>query len=176
MTPFAGSITSYVSSSRGQSGDGHPAFANPPMLVSQDGKLHVDVVGAPAVYTIAGHAFQGMLYNGQYIPPVWRFHRGDKVTVTLHNQLTEPTNLHFHGLGVSPEEWTILNQDTQYHDFHIHQTRFLVTEVKGAPTQFDLLRDTFRVPPMQNGKPGRPNSSSRSRILRLSAASSFIAT
>jgi FtsP/CotA-like multicopper oxidase with cupredoxin domain len=52
------------------------------------------------------------------------------------------------------EEWTILNNDTQYHDFHIHQTGFLVTEVNGAPVHFQGLRDTFSVPPMQNGKPG----------------------
>jgi suppressor of ftsI len=52
------------------------------------------------------------------------------------------------------EEWTILNKDTQYHDFHIHQTGFLVTQVNGAPTNFDGLRDTFSVPPSRNGKPG----------------------
>jgi FtsP/CotA-like multicopper oxidase with cupredoxin domain len=52
------------------------------------------------------------------------------------------------------EEWTILNKDSQYHDFHIHQTGFLVTEVNGVPTDFDGLRDTFSVPPAQNGKAG----------------------
>ena len=52
------------------------------------------------------------------------------------------------------EEWTILNKDSQYHDFHIHQTGFLVTEVNGAAVDFDGLRDTFSIPPQQNGKPG----------------------
>ena len=52
------------------------------------------------------------------------------------------------------EEWTIVNNDSQYHDFHIHQTGFLVTEVNGATADFDGLRDTFSVPPAQNGKPG----------------------
>jgi FtsP/CotA-like multicopper oxidase with cupredoxin domain len=52
------------------------------------------------------------------------------------------------------EEWTIVNEDSQYHDFHIHQTGFLVTEVDSAPTDFDGLRDTFSVPPARNGKPG----------------------
>ncbi|MGZ3506750.1 MAG: multicopper oxidase domain-containing protein, partial [Vulcanimicrobiaceae bacterium] len=52
------------------------------------------------------------------------------------------------------EEWTILNKDTQYHDFHIHQTGFLVTDVNGRSTRFDGLRDTFSVPPMVSGKPG----------------------
>jgi suppressor of ftsI len=31
---------------------------------------------------------------------------------------------------------------------------FLVTEVNGSPVHFDGLRDTFSVPPMENGKPG----------------------
>jgi suppressor of ftsI len=84
-----------------RSGVGQP-FANPVMLSSDDGKLHVDLVAAPATYTIGGHRFEGMLYNGQYIPPVWRLHSGDILTVTLHNQLAEETNLHFHGLNVSP--------------------------------------------------------------------------
>jgi FtsP/CotA-like multicopper oxidase with cupredoxin domain len=66
------------------------------------GKLHVDLVAAPAVYTIEGHKFQGMVYNGRYMPPLWRVCAGDIVTVTLHNQLAEETNLHFHGLGGSP--------------------------------------------------------------------------
>ena len=52
------------------------------------------------------------------------------------------------------EEWTILNKDTQYHDFHIHQTGFLVTEVNETATDFDGLRDTFSVPPLRDGKPG----------------------
>ncbi len=43
-----------------------------------------------------------MLYNGAYVPPVWRVRPGDTLHVTLHNRLPEPTNLHFHGLHVSP--------------------------------------------------------------------------
>jgi suppressor of ftsI len=77
-------------------------FANPVMLGSRDGKLHVDLVAAPTTYTIGGHQFQGMLYTGQYMPPLWRLHAGDILTVTLQNKLSEETNLHFHGLGVSP--------------------------------------------------------------------------
>ena len=29
-----------------------------------------------------------------------------------------------------------------------------MTEVNGIPTHFDGLRDTFSVPPVENGKPG----------------------
>lgn len=82
-------------------GVGDP-FANPLMLTSHDGKLHVDLVAASATYAIGGYQFQGMLYNGQYMPPLWRLRAGDALTVTLHNKLSEETNLHFHGLNVSP--------------------------------------------------------------------------
>jgi FtsP/CotA-like multicopper oxidase with cupredoxin domain len=82
--------------------DAASGFANPPMLSSRDGQLHVDLTAALATYTINGHQFQGMLYNGSYMPSVWRLHAGDSLTVTLHNHLNEPTNLHFHGLDVSP--------------------------------------------------------------------------
>jgi suppressor of ftsI len=85
-----------------QKHDSAQSFANPVMLTSRDGKLDVDLVAADAAYTIGGHQFQGMLYNGQYMPSVWRLRSGDILTVTLHNQLSEETNLHFHGLGVSP--------------------------------------------------------------------------
>jgi FtsP/CotA-like multicopper oxidase with cupredoxin domain len=47
----------------------------------------VDLVAAPGSCTIDGHQFEGMLYNDAYIPPVWRVHSGDTVTVNLHNEL-----------------------------------------------------------------------------------------
>jgi suppressor of ftsI len=78
------------------------SFANPPTLESRDGHLHVDLVAAPGSYTIQGHTFQGMLYNGQFMPPTWRVRARDTVTVVLHNRLAQETNLHFHGLDVSP--------------------------------------------------------------------------
>jgi len=79
-----------------------PPFANPPMLYSRDGQLHVDLVAASGAYTIGDHQFQGMLFNGQYMPSVWRLRPGDTLTVTLHNRLSQETNFHFHGLDVSP--------------------------------------------------------------------------
>jgi suppressor of ftsI len=79
-----------------------PPFANPVMVTSHDGRLHVNLVAAPATYAIGGHQFQGMLYNGQYMPPLWRLRAGDILTVTPHNKLSEETNLHSHGLNVSP--------------------------------------------------------------------------
>jgi suppressor of ftsI len=104
-------------------GPEHP-FANPPMLYSRDGQLHVDLVAAPNTYTIDGHQFQGMLYNGAYMPPVWRVRLGDTLTITLHNQLSEETNLHFHGLDVSP----LKNGDNVF--LHIQPGQTFTYEIK----------------------------------------------
>ena len=77
-------------------------FVDPPMLSSSHGQLVVPLDTAPGAFWIDGRRFDGLLYNGAYIPPVWRVRPGDMLTVTLHNQLQEMTNLHFHGLNVSP--------------------------------------------------------------------------
>ncbi|WP_035648263.1 multicopper oxidase family protein [Bradyrhizobium sp. ORS 285] len=48
-----------------------------------------------------------MLYDGKLIPEVWRLNAGDVVDIKLRNQLTPgdfaATNLHTHGLLVSPD-------------------------------------------------------------------------
>lgn len=80
-----------------------PPLATPRALVARHGQLHVDLTAAPGDYVIGGERFEGMLYNDAYIPAVWRLKPGDTLTVSLHNRLPQPTNLHFHGLHVSPQ-------------------------------------------------------------------------
>src|SRR5437899_3648122 len=94
-------LTAGLWSAPQQKSSDHP-FANPPMLESRDGRLRVELTVAPATYTIEGHQFTGMLYNGQLISPVWHLRPGDTLTVVLHNKLSQDTNLHFHGMNVSP--------------------------------------------------------------------------
>jgi FtsP/CotA-like multicopper oxidase with cupredoxin domain len=43
-----------------------------------------------------------MLYNGSLVGPTLLINPGDRVELSLVNSLDEPTNLHFHGLHVSP--------------------------------------------------------------------------
>ncbi len=52
------------------------------------------------------------------------------------------------------EEWTIINNDQQYHSFHIHQTPFLVTVVGDDRVDDHSLRDTASVPPATDQGPG----------------------
>jgi FtsP/CotA-like multicopper oxidase with cupredoxin domain len=51
------------------------------------------------------------------------------------------------------EAWTIRNEDDQLHNFHIHQTEFLVTAIDGVAQTVDSLYDTFSLPAAKHGGP-----------------------
>jgi suppressor of ftsI len=54
----------------------------------------------------------------------------------------------------SVKEWTIRNEDNQLHNFHIHQTPFLVTEINGVPEPMLSLFDTITIPSRVGDEPG----------------------
>jgi FtsP/CotA-like multicopper oxidase with cupredoxin domain len=77
-------------------------FREPPVIVSRNGVLQASLAAALTSVSVAGQKVQLMLYNGLYIPPTLRAHPGDTIRIRLANGLAEPTNLHTHGLTVSP--------------------------------------------------------------------------
>ncbi|WP_019873149.1 multicopper oxidase family protein [Sporichthya polymorpha] len=84
----------------------------PQVLASRGGRLRIDLTAAGAV---RGKQRTGMLtFNGGSPGPTLRVHPGDELAVRLINRLDEPTNLHTHGLRVSPEG----NSDNPF--LHIH--------------------------------------------------------
>jgi len=80
-----------------------PPFANPPELVSAGGVLTGTFTIAPVTLTVAGKTvdFPG-LYNGLYMPPLLRVQPGDNIRLTLVNNGPNPTNVHYHGVRVTP--------------------------------------------------------------------------
>jgi FtsP/CotA-like multicopper oxidase with cupredoxin domain len=77
-------------------------FPEPPMWFSRRGNLNVNLTASVSPVTIAGHRQVTMNYNGYWPAPVMVFCPGDNVVVHFHNKLSEVTNLHVHGLHVSP--------------------------------------------------------------------------
>ena len=79
-------------------------FSNPPILESAGGILRGTLIVAPAEVTVAGKTVTTTLYNGQYMPPVLKLQPGDTIRLRLINghKSPAPTNVHYHGLGVSP--------------------------------------------------------------------------
>ncbi len=74
-----------------------------PEIRSHDGVLQAVLEARPHTVMIGKVAFPGFIYNGSYPGPVLRVRPGDFVHIRLINHLPEPTNLHFHGLRVTPE-------------------------------------------------------------------------
>jgi len=88
-----------------------PDIPEPDSVSSRNGVLQYTLTQAPARVTVAGRSFTSNVFNGQYIPPVLRMQRGDRLELQLVNnigkadvQIDGPleTNLHYHGMVVTP--------------------------------------------------------------------------
>ena len=77
-------------------------LTEPRALHSVAGALNVRLTAAEGRTLIAGHGATALTYNGGLPGPTLVVRPGDRVNVSLENQMTEPTNLHVHGLHVSP--------------------------------------------------------------------------
>ncbi len=91
------------SSSRSASAPPGSAFRQPKVLTSSNRRLEVTLrAEARTVPYGTGRRF-AYTYNGTTPGPTLRVRPGDTLVITLENRLDEPTNLHTHGLHVSPE-------------------------------------------------------------------------
>ncbi len=105
--PSPGAGTGAASGSRpGDAGSGarEPGspLREPQELRSSDGLLAVTLRAARGQTLIAGRPATTLGYNGGLPGPTLRVRPGDRLQVRLVNDLDEPTNLHVHGLHVSP--------------------------------------------------------------------------
>ncbi len=78
------------------------SLSQPEVLQSAGGRLAVELEAGRGVRTIAGRRARALGYNGGLPGPTLRVRPGDRLAVRLVNRLDEPTNLHVHGLVVSP--------------------------------------------------------------------------
>ena len=74
----------------------------PTVLRSTGGKLAVNLTAEHTHTTVAGQHAQLMTYNGTSPGPTLVAKPGDTISINVTNKLGEPTNLHTHGLHVSP--------------------------------------------------------------------------
>ncbi len=77
-------------------------LVEPPVLRSADGRLDVTLEAQFGPAMMGGRAVTTYTFNGHAPGPTLRLHPGDSLGVTLTNQMDQPTNLHTHGLHVSP--------------------------------------------------------------------------
>jgi len=71
-------------------------------LHSSGGVLAVTLRAAEGKVHVGDLELDGATYNGLYAGPVLRVRPGDMLRIRLINDLSQPTNLHFHGIFTSP--------------------------------------------------------------------------
>ncbi|HEY6688542.1 MAG TPA: multicopper oxidase family protein [Propionibacteriaceae bacterium] len=79
------------------------ALVEPATLTSAEGLLTVRLEATEGPVQIAGRQATALSYNGGLPGPTLRLRPGDRLRVQLVNRLAQATNLHVHGLHVSPE-------------------------------------------------------------------------
>lgn len=79
------------------------ALTHPAELRSAGGVLALELEAGPASLQLAGRQATALGYNGASPGPTLRLRAGDLLRIRLLNRLAEPTNLHLHGLHVSPQ-------------------------------------------------------------------------
>ena len=75
----------------------------PEVLTSADGRLDLTLTAALTDVTVAGAQVRALTFNGSLPGPTLRVRPGDRITLAFRSELDAPTNLHTHGLVVSPE-------------------------------------------------------------------------
>ena len=75
----------------------------PPELRSADGRLQLTLDAARGQVLLGGRSAGALCYNGTVPGPTLHLRPGDELGIRLVNGLDEPTNLHVHGLHVSPQ-------------------------------------------------------------------------
>jgi FtsP/CotA-like multicopper oxidase with cupredoxin domain len=80
-----------------------PRVGEPEILESRRGRLSVTLVAEERPMMVAGRIVNALVFNGSLPGPTLVVEPGDRLDIRLINRLSQPTNLHTHGLHVSPE-------------------------------------------------------------------------
>ena len=79
------------------------SLVTPTEYQSQNGELNVTLEAQQTRVKLGKDEINGATYNGIYGGPVLRLKPGDVLHLRLINRLPQATNIHFHGLEVSPK-------------------------------------------------------------------------
>jgi suppressor of ftsI len=74
-----------------------------PVLKSRNGQLEADLNPAPRAIDLSGSQVGAIPYDENFTGPTLMVKPGDTLRVRLQNDSGQPTNIHYHGLHVSPK-------------------------------------------------------------------------
>ena len=98
-----GSVGLLSTNQHGPVAVGGDSLRQPKLLRSRNGTLAVRLAVEASPVLIGATSVRAMTYAGSLPGPTLVIRAGDVVTIALDNRLDVPTNLHTHGLHVSPE-------------------------------------------------------------------------
>jgi FtsP/CotA-like multicopper oxidase with cupredoxin domain len=101
-TGWVSALGAPAGSGRLQPGASGHLLTEPAVLASRDGLLDVELTAATGA-RLAGRDTSALGYNATSPGPTLRVAPGDLLRIRLTNHLDVPTNLHTHGLHVSPQ-------------------------------------------------------------------------
>lgn len=94
------------------------AKSTPQIYTSKNGLLEVELTAKETPIKIGNKTAYLLTYNGQIPAPRLEAKAGDKVKIKFTNQLNQSTNLHYHGLHISPNN----NADNVFLEIQPNQT------------------------------------------------------
>src|SRR5690625_6057637 len=97
-------VAGLVGQQRAGTGASRTKWKEPPRMASVDGRLDVELTASQHQAQLAGRDVSVLAYNGLLPGTTLVLQPGDHVRLTRDHQLPEPTNLHVHGLHVSPQD------------------------------------------------------------------------
>ena len=77
-------------------------FSKSQDVFSKDGVLQTTITAAYKIGNVDHQSITSMVYNGSLGGPILYVYPGDRIELNLINNLNESTNIHYHGLHVSP--------------------------------------------------------------------------
>lgn len=78
-------------------------LTEPEQLYPTHGVLKVTLDAALDTITVSGSKVRAQPFNGSLIGPTMHVHPGDTIEVTFRNTTPQDTNIHYHGMHVSPK-------------------------------------------------------------------------
>ncbi len=100
-------------------------LSEPPQLRSRDGVLRVKLDARRRAIEVSGSRIEAQPFNGRLIGPTLHVRPGDRIEATIRNATSERTNIHYHGMHVSPRG----RSDNVFRVFHPGQTVKSIVDV-----------------------------------------------
>lgn len=95
-------LTRYSPAEEQRAGSITETFVEPPEITSEAGVLSATINLGLQRTEVGGRPVVLRAYNGLYAPPTLRVRPGDTIRLRLTNAIDQSTNIHYHGMNVSP--------------------------------------------------------------------------